>query len=208
MSAFREGVRVVYVIGGMGSGKSSFSKALASEGVEVLDLDAVGHRALEDAGVVSKLREAFGPGIFDEAGAIDRKRLAKAAFADSDALLQLNEATTSFIVFEMLAWIEHCAARGCGLCVVEVSAFDGPGGRFPEPDETVAIVAPLELRVARAVAAGYAEIDVRARIGRQPSDEARAKWADVVFENDGPVEELARKAREWLSERTGAAPND
>lgn len=195
--------RVVYVIGGMGSGKSSFSKALASEGVEVLDLDEVGHRALGDAGVVSKLREAFGPGIFGEAGVIDRKKLAKAAFADSGALARLNEATTSFIVFEMQAWVERCAARGCSLCVVEVSAFDGPGGRFPEADETVAVVAPLELRVARAVAAGFAESDVRARIGRQPSDDARAEWADVVFVNDGSVDDLARKAREWLDARAG-----
>lgn len=203
MNDYQGNPRVVYVIGGMGSGKSSFSKALASEGVEILDLDEVGHHALEDARVVSKLHESFGPGIFGEAGVIDRKRLAKAAFADPDALSRLNEATTSFIVLEMRAWVERCAARGCSLCVVEVSAFDGPGGRFPEPDETVAVVAPMELRVARAVAAGFAEPDVRARIGRQPTDDARAEWADVVFVNDGSVDDLACKAREWLYARAG-----
>lgn len=194
----------VYVIGGMGSGKSSFARALASDGVPTLDLDEVGHRALSDEGVLSALQDAFGPGIFDTKGRIDRKRLAKAAFGDSASLRALNEATTPFIVSAMQAWVEGERSHGHRLFVVEVSAYDGPSGRFPDPDETIAVVAPLEARVARAVAAGFAEEDVRARIGRQPSDRERAAWADEVVVNDGSVETLEQKAREWLARRLQA----
>lgn len=190
---------VVYVTGGMGSGKSSVSKALEAAGVDVLDLDEVGHEALESSEVRSSLLEAFGPGVFGEDGSVVRSKLAKAAFASASDLAKLNEATTPFIVGRMREWIERRKELGRPLCAVEVSAYDGPRGRFPGADEVVVVTAPLEARVSRAVAAGFPEDDVRARIARQPSDELRREWADEVVVNDGSLADLDRKVREWLA---------
>ncbi len=182
--------RVVYVIGGIGSGKSSVSRRLAQLGAPVYDLDAAGHEALRLPDVKRELRDAFGPGVFDEAGEVARARLAQAAFATPEGTAELNRVTTAAIVGLLDEWLARQAAAGERTCVVEVSAYDGPQGRFPAPDETLAVVAPLEARVARAVAKGFDEADVRARIARQATDDERRAWADAVIVNDGTPEEL------------------
>ena len=51
-------------------------------------------------------------------------------------------------------------------------------------DDVIAIVAPQEVRISRAVAAGRAEDDARRRLAVQASDAQRAELADVVIVND------------------------
>ena len=64
----------------------------------------------------------------------------------------------------------------------------------------IAIIAPLELRVERAVASGFSEIDVRRRIARQITDADRIEAADVVFSNDSTPEVLRDKMLKWWKE--------
>lgn len=193
--------RVIYVIGGIGSGKSSVSRRLAQLGAPVYDLDAAGHEALRLPGVQRELREAFGAGVFDEAGEVARPRLAQAAFATPEGTAELNRITTAAIVRLLDAWLARQAAAGERACIVEVSAYDGPQGRFPAPDETLAVVAPLEERIVRAVAKGFDESDVRARIARQATDEERRAWSDAVIVNDGTPEELEAAVDAWWQAR-------
>jgi dephospho-CoA kinase len=47
----------------------------------------------------------------------------------------------------------------------------------------VAVVAPVEVRVERAVARGDGRDDVRARIRHQPTDNEWIAWADHVVDN-------------------------
>lgn len=189
--------RVVYVIGGIGSGKSSVARRLARLGAPVYDLDAAGHEALRLPAVKRELRAAFGAGVFDDDGEVARPRLAQAAFATPEGTAALNRVTTAAIVRLLDEWLDRQAAAGERVCVVEVSAYDGPHGRFPAPDETLAVVAPLEERVARAVAKGFGEADVRARIARQATDEERRAWADAVIVNDGTPEALDAAVDAW-----------
>ena len=64
----------------------------------------------------------------------------------------------------------------------------------------IAIIAPLELRVERAVASGFSEVDVRRRIARQITDADRIEAADVVFSNDSTPEVLHDKMLNWWKE--------
>lgn len=198
-SALGERPRTVYLIGGMGSGKSSVARILRELGVPVFDLDQAGHAALRLPEVKEELRSAFGAGAFDGEGEVVRSALAQAAFATPEGTAALNRATTRAILGLMEGWL--AAQVPASVCVVEVSAYDGPGGRFPDPDEILAVVAPLEARVARAVAKGFDEADVRARISRQATDEERRAWADAVIANDGSVEDLHRAVESWWRSR-------
>ena len=67
-------------------------------------------------------------------------------------------------------------------------------------DVVIAIIAPIELRVERAVASGFSEDDVRRRIARQITDADRIEAADVVFNNDGTPEQLHDKMTAWWKE--------
>lgn len=67
-------------------------------------------------------------------------------------------------------------------------------------DVVMAVLAPLETRIERAVASGFPEEDVRARIARQITDADRIEASDVVFNNDGTPEELRNEVISWWNE--------
>ena len=65
-------------------------------------------------------------------------------------------------------------------------------------DVVLAIAAPEEVRVARAISERLSESEVRRRLAVQAGDVERAELADVVITNDGSKEEfLAALERFW-----------
>src|SRR4051812_43985916 len=75
---------VVGLTGGMGSGKSLVLELLRKKGAFTLDADAIVHRLLaNDRRILNNIREKFGPGVFRHDGTLDRRALARAAFASA-----------------------------------------------------------------------------------------------------------------------------
>ena len=70
------------------SGKSTVEHILSECGWTVVDMDKVGHDALEDQKVV--LAQTFGNEIINNDGHVDRKSLGKIVFADKSKLDTLN----------------------------------------------------------------------------------------------------------------------
>lgn len=188
----------VFVIGGMGAGKSTVLKALVDEGLVCIDLDKVGHALLHEAAVKSEIADAFGADVLNEAGEVVRSELARRAFADEAGIRTLNGIMHPRIEGALGEQLVKLEEQGCPAVVVEYSAFEDrsmPIARLA--DVVVAVIAPLQMRVDRAVATGFDEEDVRRRIDRQIADAKRIGQADVVFENDGTKEELYEKVRMW-----------
>lgn len=69
------GMKKLFIIGGMGSGKSTLRKVLAEQGVPFIDLDKVGHDVLEWDTVKDDLVEAFGADISGPDRRVVRRRL-------------------------------------------------------------------------------------------------------------------------------------
>ena len=67
-------------------------------------------------------------------------------------------------------------------------------------DVVIAVLAPLDARIERAVKSGWDETDVRNRIAPQISDAERIEQADVVFNNDGTPDQLREKVIAWWTE--------
>ena len=89
-------------------------------------------------------------------------------------------------------------AQGNSAAVVEYSAFTNRATSIARSaDVIVAVLTPVEMRVARAVAAGWDESDVRQRIARQITDDERRAAADVSFDNDGTPDELYNRVVTW-----------
>lgn len=196
-------MKEIVVIGGIGSGKSTVSAAFRDLGAAFIDLDAVGHGILLRQDVKDDLVEAFGPDILGADGEVVRPELAKRAFASPEGTAALNQATQPRIIQEALDRLDAHEADGELAAVVEISPYDGPEGRFgvftDRADATVAVVAPIEVRVKRA-AGKFSEEDIRNRMARQATDEQRRAWATHVLVNDGTVEALRWEVEEiWDS---------
>ncbi|MEG0376535.1 MAG: dephospho-CoA kinase [Raoultibacter sp.] len=188
-------MKTVFIIGGMGSGKSTVTKLFAEFGAPTIDLDVIGHEILTFDDTKHALEEAFGADIFDGEGNVVRGALATKAFASDEATAQLNSISMTRIVRQLDALLREFAADGASIVAVEVSAYDGPNGWFANvADAVVAVVAPEEKRIARAVAKGFDEADVRRRLAQQATDTERRAWADYVIENDSDFDALRDRA--------------
>lgn len=180
----------VYVLGGgIGAGKSTLLDAFTDAGFVVIRADAVGHDALEATTVSGRQVMARWPEVVVD-GAVDRSVLAGIVFNDPAALAELESFThpriQEVIQAEVAAVLADGAARGVVVEVPLIRVLTASDWAH------IAVVAPEEVRVARAVARGADERDVRARIANQEPDEAWAEWADVIIDNGGSLDETLK----------------
>ena len=195
----------IFVIGGMGPGKSTARKALVDQGLEYIDLDLIGHEILHWEIVKEDVSATFGEDVLDPDGEINRKALARKAFVSPAETRKLNRITQPRIEDAFTTKLDELEAAGCPAVVVEYSVFKSRQMSLAYlADIVIAVLAPLEVRIERAVASGFDEADVRRRIAQQITDAERIEQADVVFNNDGTKEELYNKVVNWWNEYNAA----
>ena len=193
----------IFIIGGMGAGKSTARKALVDQGLEFIDLDKIGHEIHAWQVVKDDLVEAFGEEVLDAEGNVNRPVLARKAFKTPADTRKLNRITMPRIEDAFTTKLAELESAGCEAVVVEYSVFKSRNMSVADQaDVIIAVVAPLDVRIQRAVASGFDEQDVRRRIAQQITDAERIERADVVFNNDGTKEELYNQVIAWWNEHT------
>src|SRR5688500_6234777 len=78
--------------GGIASGKTTVANLFASHGVPVIDTDQISRDLVRPGSpILQQLLEAFGSGILDAGGALDRRRMREVVFAKPDLRQQLEK---------------------------------------------------------------------------------------------------------------------
>ena len=191
-------MKKIYITGGMGSGKSTVTHTLAAQGLPYIDLDKVGHEVLKWEIVKQDLVEKFGEGILDEFGQVHRKKLAGVAFENEDATHALNSATLPRIEQAFIEKLDELERAGNRAVIVEYSVFKNRDVSMGNSvDVVIAVLANVHTRIERAVNAGFDKADVKRRLEQQISDEERIAGADVVFDNNGTLDELKTSVLNW-----------
>lgn len=186
----------VGITGGIGSGKSTVCRLFAQRGIAVYDSDREAKRLMaEDPSLRAGITARFGVEAYAE-GVLNRSYLAGRVFSDPQALADLNALVHPAVVADFAAWAE----RQSGPYVVLESAILFEAGLEHAVDRTVAVLAPLELRLSRTCRRdGCDEEAVRRRMAAQMDDDTlrdRADYAVVnIFEADlePTVAELDRR---------------
>ena len=185
-------MKTVVRIGGIGSGKSTVSSMFAQLGAGVISLDDIGHFVLTTPEVKFDLARTFGTKIFDEKGEVVRSRLAKEAFDCPEHTEWLNGITHPAIWKECFRRVDILGEIH-PMVIVEVTS--GPMSReeFAWADAIMTVSAPEDVRVARAVARGQSEGDVRSRLAMQLTDAQREAISDYIIRSDGTLEDVRRQ---------------
>lgn len=180
---------LVGLTGGIGSGKSTVSGLLAERGAVIVDADQI-VRDVQQPGspVLHELAERFGPQVIAEDGSLDRAAVAAVAFADADALKDLNKIVHPAVGIEVTRRV--MAQRSTDRVVVMDIPLLTENPR--EGLQAIIVVdVPTEVQLERLVASrGFDETDARARMARQATREARLATATYVLDNSGARDDL------------------
>ena len=196
---------LVGLTGGIGSGKSTVARFLGEHGAVIVDADVFARDAVRGGSdAFEAIVRRFGEEVVGPDGELDRPKLASIVFADRAALADL-EAIVHPEVRRMIA-DRIQAELDTDHVVVLVNPLLIEMGAHRDCDVVVVISADPETQIARTVARGMDEADVRARLAAQLPIEERARAADVLLDNEDTLEDLeAEVAVLWASLAARAA---
>ena len=186
----------VGITGGIGSGKSTVCAILAEFGVAVYDSDSSAKRLMnEDNTLRERLVERFGSEVYCAEG-LNRRYLAERVFGNPEELKALNAIVHPAVMDDFDRW----ALEQEGSYVVLESAILFEASLDRRVDVSVAVMAPEELRIERAMQRDGAQREqIVARMNNQISDQERverAKYTIVNIDIDNlrsDVEQLHRR---------------
>jgi dephospho-CoA kinase len=192
-------MKIIGLTGGIGSGKSTAARFLAELGAAVVDLDKIGHEALEPQGQAwRQVVGAFGQGILAPGGEIDRAKLGDIVFNDPAALLRLNSIIHPVIDRIVADKIRDYRRRGAKVVVLEAAAML-EAGKTLQAEEIWVTVAPEATVLDRlGNRPGYTPETSQARMSAQLSNEERVNKADIIIDTDCTLDELKKRVEaEW-----------
>jgi dephospho-CoA kinase len=193
-------VHLFGLTGGIASGKSTVAARFRARGLPVVDADELAREVVAPGtDGLRALVEAFGPGVLDPSGALDRKAVARIAFSDEGARRTLNAITHPRITQLGIRRAQELAAAGHPLVCYEAALIveNGVADAFRP---LVVVSCPEEVQIARVLARDKASVeDARARIRAQKPLAEKVAVADFVVDTSGTLEEGARRADQALA---------
>ena len=185
----------VGLTGGIGAGKSEVSRLLVEHGAVLIDADRIAREVVAPGtSGLAAVVEAFGEDVLVEDGSLDRPKLGSIVFADPDRLAVLNSIVHP-LVGARSRELEEAAAEDA--VVVHDVPLLTENGLAPLYDVVVVVDAGPETQLDRLVRLrGMSEEDARARMAAQATREKRREIADIVIDNDVPLDELRRRVKD------------
>ena len=171
--------------GGIGSGKSTVARRLATLGALVVDTDALAHALTAPGGAaIAAIAQAFGADMIAADGAMDRAKMRALVFADPTQRQRLEA-----ILHPMIASATRAQASraGAGQAVVfDVPLLAESGTWRARVDRVLVVDTSKATQVARVVQrSGWTADAVERAIAQQATRAQRRAIADAVIVNDG-----------------------
>lgn len=186
--------------GGIASGKSTVAARLRVRGVPVIDADGLAREVVAPGtDGLRAIVDAFGAAVLAPDGSLDRKALARVAFADDVARKKLEAITHPRIGrLAMERAAEHQRA-GAPLVCYE-AALIVENGMADAFRPLVVVSCSPEVQLARVQARDQTSAeDARARMRSQKSTQEKVAVADFVIDTSGTLEHNAEQTDRVLA---------
>ncbi|MFF4300734.1 dephospho-CoA kinase [Streptomyces sp. NPDC001601] len=185
----------VGLTGGIGAGKSEVSRLLVGHGAVLIDADRIAREVVAPGTPgLAAVTEAFGPEVLAADGSLDRPGLGSIVFADPARLAVLNSIVHP-LVGARSRELESAAADDA--VVVHDVPLLAENGLAQLYDVVVVVDTAPETQLDRLTRLrGMTEEDARARMAAQATREKRLEIADIVIDNDVPLDALRQRVGE------------
>jgi dephospho-CoA kinase len=179
----------VGLTGGIGSGKSEVTRRLAECGAEIIDADLLAREVVAPGTPgLAAVVNAFGPGILDADGGLDRERLGQLVFRDPVSRERLEAIVHPLVRAETA---HRMAAAPPDAIVVNDVPLLVETGRAPLYEVLIVVAASPQTQLERLVKLrGMTPEDAQARIDAQAPLAEKVAMATHVIDNDGDLDAL------------------
>ena len=194
----------ILLSGGIGSGKTSVSRALRALGIPVLDADQVGHDVLEPDGEAFSAIARRWPEIIVD-GRVDRRGLGRIVFQSPDLLAELEGYTHPAIRSQLNEKVAALCGREVVVEMPLPTDFMGPGWL------RIVVDVPDRIRIERLQERGMELDEIESRMSSQPSAQEWRQIADYVVDNSGDETHLQEEISalvQWMRSASADSGSD
>ena len=200
-------MKIIGLVGGVASGKSTVASAFAKLGAVVLDADKLAHEKLDEPAVQEVLLARWGDGILSPDGTTNRSMIAEKVF-DEDAQATENRKFLERLLHPLIRRRVEREITTLKTSAVPAVVIDAPllieAGWQEICDAVIFIDTPEATRRSRAEDRGWSQQEFARRESAQmPIGEKRAK-ATHTLDNRGTPGDLTHEVAQLWSQIVGS----
>ncbi|ALD72848.1 dephospho-CoA kinase [Streptococcus gordonii] len=190
--------RIIGITGGIASGKSTVTEFLRQQGYQVIDADQVVHELQEPGGrLYQALLSAFGPAILQEDGRLNRPKLGAMIFGNPQLLAQSSQLQNEIIREELAGRRDLLAGKEDFFFMDLPLLFELEYDNWF--DQIWLVDVTEETQLSRLMTRNaLSQEEAEKRIAAQLSLQEKRNRADVLIDNNGPLELTQEQLRDTL----------
>lgn len=175
------------ITGGIGSGKTTVCKVFKQLGIPVFYADLAAKLAMtSDPFLVDGVKSVFGAESYHSDGQLNSAHIAAIVFNQQTQLDKLNTLVHPAVFKAFEVWVKMQSSP----YVLKEAALLFESGSYQQCDKNILVISPIDLRIARVMDRDQvSEEQVKARMGKQFTDERKREMADY-FVSNGPSESI------------------
>ncbi|HYF75261.1 MAG TPA: dephospho-CoA kinase, partial [Candidatus Nitrosocosmicus sp.] len=141
----------------------------------------------------NRIVQCFGEGILLPSGEINRKKLGSIVFSNKEKLALLNSITHPEVISRVKDKIHELKTAGKKVIVVDAAILIEMG-LHKYVDSVWVVVVDRETQIKRLIERDRFDYkESENRINSQFTNDVRRKYADVIIDNNKPIEEVGKK---------------
>lgn len=190
---------VIGLTGNIGCGKSSLSKILRQNSIDVIDADIISREIMDNKSILTEIFNSFGEQVKRENGTLDRKKLGSIVFTNDEKLIKLNNITHPAIKKEIKKRIEDIKANNRNIVIVDAALLI-EGNFLDLVDKLIVITCDEKIQIERIISRdNFTREEAISRIKSQMSQGEKLKFGDYIIDNSGDMNDLKYKANKLIT---------
>lgn len=191
--------KIIAITGSIASGKSQVTNFLKQLYYKVIDSDIISRDIINEREVIEKIKSYFGENLYSK-GVLDRSALASIIFNDREKRDLLDSITHPLIYKRISEKIQEYKREKIVFVDIPLLIENGTKSYDMDFDEIWLVYADKETQIRRLmyrdnISYDYANI----KISSQMSMEEKRKYADIILDNRGDLNELKDKVLKALN---------